>query len=122
MGYTFALVESMNGVIFDACCSSFDTYLRIIRPDPDATHLRDEFVRCDGAESRGCQVAFNDDDPGGHCGLNSVLTVDASQIPPGDYWLIVEGYSSLEGEYQVVMRPGIEGNCDSRNATERALS
>lgn len=37
---------------------------------------------------------------GGDCGLQTVLDAD---LPPGDYILVIEGFSSSEGVYSVTM-------------------
>merc|ERR1711865_359761 len=44
----------------------------------------------------------------GNCGLQTILDAD---LAPGDYILVVSGYSSSEGEYQVQMNcPDMSGN------------
>jgi hypothetical protein len=81
-------VELDQLVQFDSCESSYDTYLRIFSIDMD-----EEMQSCDDC---------------GDCGLQTVL--DAS-LTSGEYVLVIEGFSSAEGEYSVTMNcPTVDGD------------
>jgi hypothetical protein len=73
-------LDSMQLVHFDSCASSFDTFLRVMSDD-----LRVEYGQCDDC---------------GPCGVQSVLDVG---LDPGAYTLVVEGYGSAEGAYEIQM-------------------
>lgn len=96
----------LQGVVFDSCCSTFDTYLRIIRgTEVDlSASLSSVETPCATPTSTGCQVDFCDDC--GPCGLQTVLELsNTTLMPPGEYLLVVEGYASVEGDYTIEMRP-----------------
>ena len=78
--FDFHLDEGVHTVQFDSCESTFDTYLRV-------------FSAGMGEELQGC-------DDCGDCGLHTVLD---TILPGGDYTLVVEGFSSSEGAYSVIM-------------------
>ena len=78
--YSFSLAERTN-VRFDSCDSSYDTYLRVFD-----VNLGQEYAGCDDC---------------GSCGLQTVLD---AELEAGDYYLIIEGFSSSEGRYSVTMR------------------
>jgi hypothetical protein len=79
--YSFSLGEDQAGFVqFDSCASDFDTYLRIFNSD-----LTAEIAGCDDC---------------GPCGLQTVLD---AQLPAGEYNLVIEGFSSTEGNYDVAM-------------------
>ena len=84
--YSFNLPRSMT-VQMDSCDSSYDTYLRIF----------DEQL---GQEYSGC-------DDCGACGLQTVLD---AELEAGSYILVIEGFSSNEGEYAVTMNCPGEGD------------
>jgi hypothetical protein len=67
-------------VQFDSCLSTFNTFLRIYSLD-----MINELHSCDDC---------------GDCGTRTVLD---AELRAGDYILIIEGYSSDEGEYSVTM-------------------
>lgn len=77
--FVFSL-DSPRYVHFDSCDSSFDTFLRVMSED-----LRIEYAECDDC---------------GPCGHQSVLDV---VLEPGTYALLVEGYGSAEGAYEIQM-------------------
>ena len=85
--YHFNVGAGQNLVQFDSCGSGFDTWLRVVSPS-----LGEEFYSCDDC---------------GPCGVQTVLDLD---LPPGDYVLVVEGYSASEGVYTIDM------NCASESA------
>eukprot|EP01043_Picozoa_sp_COSAG02_P100764 COSAG02_NODE_36846_length_449_cov_2.082857_1_plen_113_part_01 len=73
-------VEMDQLVQFDSCESSYDTYLRVFSLDLD-----EEMQSCDDC---------------GDCGLQTVLD---AVFTAGEYVLVIEGFSSNEGEYRVTM-------------------
>ena len=79
--YFFSTTVPLANVQFDSCNSDMDTFLRVMDHD-----LSQEFAACDDC---------------GPCGLQTVL--DTAALPPGDYALVVEGYSVSEGAYEVGM-------------------
>ena len=84
--YSFSLSEDQAGFVqFDSCESDFDTYLRVFNSD-----LTSEITGCDDC---------------GPCGVQTVLD---AQLSAGEYNLVIEGYSSTEGNYEVAMicQPG----------------
>jgi hypothetical protein len=70
---------------FDSCASTYDTWLRILSLDSPNPQ-----------ERTGC-------DDCGNCGTRTVLDAD---LPPGQYALLVEGFSNREGSYSVTMTCG----------------
>lgn len=86
--YSFTLASMPNSlgveidqlVQFDSCASSYDTYLRVFSIDLD-----EEMQSCDDC---------------GDCGLQTVLD---AVLTAGEYVLVIEGFSSAEGEYSVTM-------------------
>ena len=89
--YTFTM-DREGFVQFDSCESSYDTFLRV---------LSDSLA----AEIDGC-------DDCGNCGLQTVLD---SNLPAGDYHLLIEGFASSSGEYSVTM------NCLGPDAVDHCL-
>ena len=86
--YRFTLPAGRNLVVFDSCDSQFDTYLRVY----DAV-TSSEIVSCDDC---------------GPCGLQTKLDAVLDCRPTAgattcSYSLIIEGFSSNEGEYSVTM-------------------
>ena len=77
--YSFTVTEPQV-YQFDSCDSSYDTYLRVYALDLDE-------------QIQGC-------DDCGDCGLQTVLD---TILLAGDYVLVIEGFSSSEGEYAVTM-------------------
>ena len=77
--YTFTL-DTPQLVQFDSCASSYDTYLRVMSND-----MREELAGCDDC---------------GTCGTRTILDAD---LAAGTYTLLIEGFATQEGEYDVVM-------------------
>ena len=77
--YTFSLDHAYS-VHFDSCNSGYDTFLRVMSED-----LRTEYAQCDDC---------------GPCGIQSVLDVG---LAAGVYVLVIEGYDTEEGPYEVQM-------------------
>merc|ERR1711976_244059 len=78
--YSFTVTSSAtntgNSFQFSTCGSSFDTFVRIFDSDWN--------------EIEGC-------DDCGDCGLQTILEVPDLEV--GDYYVVVEGYSDLAGDY-----------------------
>jgi hypothetical protein len=83
--YSFSLPDSML-VQFDTCDSDYDTFLRVF-----SSGLDTELDACDDC---------------GDCGLQTVLDTD---LPAGDYILVIEGYGDATGQYSVTMNCPING-------------
>ena len=80
--YYFRVQEGgLANIQFNSCESEFDTFLRVVSHD-----LQTEYASCDDC---------------GPCGLKTVL--DTGALAAGEYALIVEGYTTSEGVYNVVM-------------------
>eukprot|EP01043_Picozoa_sp_COSAG02_P092090 COSAG02_NODE_28735_length_583_cov_1.487603_1_plen_194_part_11 len=77
----FFAVEAASSVRFDSCGSGFDTWLRVASTDLTVQH-------------RSC-------DDCGPCGTRTVLDVDLATA--GVYALVIDGYGSSEGAYNVDM-------------------
>ena len=93
--YSFSLSEDQAGFVqFDSCASDFDTYLRVYNSD-----LTSEITGCDDC---------------GPCGVRTVLD---AQLPAGDYNLVIEGYSTTEGTYDVAMICSAETGTSSTQGT-----
>eukprot|EP01048_Picozoa_sp_COSAG05_P003981 COSAG05_NODE_197_length_14521_cov_113.902995_6_plen_365_part_00 len=78
--YAFEVDETQRLVQFNACASSFDTWLRVVSPS-----LGEEFDGCDDC---------------GPCGVQTVLDLD---LQPGEYVLVVEGYGNDLGHFDITM-------------------
>ena len=78
--YSFTVGPTSQLVQFDACLSTYDTYLRVY-----STDMFNELHGCDDC---------------GECGLQTVLD---AELAPGDYVLVIEGYYNEEGDYDVIM-------------------
>jgi hypothetical protein len=87
--------EDHNYIRFDSCLSNYDTMLRVYSADLSV-------------EKDGC-------DDCGDCGVQSVMDTD---LPGGDYLLVIEGYSTDEGDYRVQMICGDESNGEFDGALE----
>jgi len=74
--------ESDIGVQFDSCASTYDTYLHLVTVDP-------------------WMKSMNSCDDCGGCGTRTVL--DAELSAGHQYYLYIEGYDTLEGDYVVTM-------------------
>ncbi|MBC8377227.1 MAG: choice-of-anchor D domain-containing protein [FCB group bacterium] len=74
--YTFYNDGTYDNVFASLCGSGFDTKIEV-------------WAGCDSAT----YIAYNDD----FCGTQS--EVDLGELPAGDYWVKVYGYSSSSGEY-----------------------
>lgn len=83
---TYDFTASSSNYIFDACLSTYDSYLRIY-------------------DSSGSQVAYNDDNRAqcsGRGGSRYASHLQTSSLIPGNsYTLVVEGYSNSEGDFVV---------------------
>lgn len=91
--YAFEVTGSPDSfffVQFNSCGSTYDTFLRIMSDD-----LIEERVGCDD-----CQSCGHSAEECTTCGLQTILDTD---LPPGHYILVVEGFSSNEGDYSVEM-------------------
>ena len=106
--YDFHIDDDVRGVTFDSCGSEFDTYLRVLRGNEHTLLECTDVDNC-AEEVTGC-------DDCGECGLQTVLVADplidpsTEALAPGDYLLIVEGFSSNEGVYTVTMDCRHEGD------------
>jgi hypothetical protein len=85
--FEFTLTET-KAVSISSCGSSFDTHLRVVNPDLSPLDF--------------CEGSACDCDDCGPCGLQTVLPY--TEYPPGDYALIVSGFSSSHGQYTVDMQ------------------
>jgi hypothetical protein len=72
--------EDHNYIRFDSCDSSYDTMLRVYSED--------------------LSVEKDDCDDCGDCGVQAVMDTD---LPGGEYVLVIEGYEADEGDYSVEM-------------------
>ena len=81
--YTFTVTTTSMDT-FDSCGSLFDTWLRVYRLDSSGGYV--EVASCDDC---------------GDCHFQTILTTD--WLRPGDYALLVEGYSTRSGNYTVAM-------------------
>ena len=77
--YYFELTYSAD-IEFSTCNSSYDTWIRIYQDD-----LSNEIYSCDD------------------CGPCGVQTVAEIYLEPGNYILLIEGYSNSEGDYEITM-------------------
>jgi len=103
-----SFVAGDSHMIIDACQSTYDSYIRLYHYElywePTCVDMIFDEICFDMPKSRWYEVDFNDDHSGrchnpGH-GYASFLEV--SNLIKGDtYALVVEGYSSNEGQYSV---------------------
>merc|ERR1711994_289961 len=80
---TFEFTTDGGIITFDLCGSRFDTYLRIL-------------------DTSGSEIAANDDH-GGQCDnpRHEYASYLERQLPAGEYTIVVEGYSSNEGDFEL---------------------
>jgi len=82
--YNFTLNDSLTQVSFNGCEADYDIYLRVYNADVTQ------------------QIAYRDDGgcPSGVSGLRTILT---TTLVSGSYTIIVEGFSSRQGVYNLSM-------------------
>jgi hypothetical protein len=81
------VLPAAASVTLDSCGSGFDTYLRVFAAD-------------------GTQVCFCDDC--GPCGLQTILDC---ALDAGEYLVVVDGYSSSEGDFNLGLTCGPSVGC-----------
>jgi len=82
---TYDFVASGSNYVFDACGSSYDSYIRLY-------------------DSSGTQIAANDDNSArcsGSSGSRYASHLQTSLVAGNSYTLVIEGYSSNEGDFVV---------------------
>ena len=95
--YLFSIPTGTFTVRFDACASDYDTVLRIMTAD-----LTTEVTSCDDC---------------GPCGVRTLLDtiLDCTDMQC-DYMLVIEGYSSSEGNFEVEM------SCTQPNGVDGSIA
>lgn len=81
-------VEADTWLTISSCGSDFDTWLRVWDK-----HLTEQLCHCDDC---------------GDCGNRSVLDC---HLPPGDYLIVVDGYSNKEGMFELEVTCGFQVGC-----------
>lgn len=80
--YTFTIGGATNTVVISLCGSSFDTYLHLLN-------------------SSNTEIAFNDD--GGPVCTGTQSSLSMSNLSPGTYYVVAEGYSSYYGALTIAL-------------------
>jgi len=82
--YSFSINDSLTQVSFNGCEADYDIFLRIFNEDVTT------------------QLAYRDDGgcPAGVSGLRTIIT---HTMEPGEYTVIVEGFSGRQGMYNLTM-------------------